>query len=101
MKGHQGSVLCLTLSEDKKMLFSSAGDAIVKVCSPRKLLIVIQVWDAVALKPLYIIYSTFDIGDVFAVVFNQSLQTIYLGAQNTSIQVSLNSHNFSDNSGTI
>jgi len=31
LKGHQGSVLCLTLSEDKKLLFSSAGDAIVKV----------------------------------------------------------------------
>jgi hypothetical protein len=46
-----------------------------------------EVWDAVALKPLYIIYSTFDIGDVFAVVYSQSLNTIYLGAQNTSIQV--------------
>src|SRR5437762_6561241 len=33
MKGHQGSVLCLNLSEDKKLLFSSAGDAIVKVSS--------------------------------------------------------------------
>ena len=31
LKGHQGAVLCLTLSEDKKTLFSSAGDAIVKV----------------------------------------------------------------------
>jgi di- and tripeptidase len=31
LKGHQGSVLCLCLSEDKKLLFSSAGDAIVKV----------------------------------------------------------------------
>jgi di- and tripeptidase len=31
LKGHQGSVLCLTLSDDKKLLFSSAGDAIVKV----------------------------------------------------------------------
>jgi di- and tripeptidase len=31
LKGHQGSVLCLHLSEDKKLLFSSAGDAIVKV----------------------------------------------------------------------
>jgi hypothetical protein len=39
------------------------------------------------LKELYIIYSTFDIGDVFSVVYCQSLQTIYLGAQNTSIQV--------------
>jgi di- and tripeptidase len=45
------------------------------------------VWDAVALKPLYIVYSTFDIGDVFSVVYSQALQTIYLGAQNTSIQV--------------
>jgi hypothetical protein len=45
------------------------------------------VWDAVALKALYIVYSTFDIGDVFSVVYSQSLQTIYLGAQNTSIQV--------------
>jgi hypothetical protein len=45
------------------------------------------VWDAVALKALYIVYSTFDIGDVFSVVYSQPLQTIYLGAQNTSIQV--------------
>ena len=39
------------------------------------------------MKPLYILYSTFDIGDVFAVVYSQFNQTIYLGAQNTSIQV--------------
>jgi di- and tripeptidase len=31
LKGHRGSVLCLALSNDKKLLFSSAGDAIVKV----------------------------------------------------------------------
>lgn len=29
---HRGSVLCLCLSTDKKLLFSSAGDAIVNVC---------------------------------------------------------------------
>jgi di- and tripeptidase len=40
------------------------------------------------LKELYVIYSTFDIGDVFAVVYSQAIKTIYLGAQNTSIQVS-------------
>jgi len=39
------------------------------------------------LNELYIIYSTFDIGDVFAVVYSQAIKTIYLGAQNTSIQV--------------
>ena len=87
LTGHQGSVLCLCLSEDKKLLFSSAGDAIVKVLIFGVDHVDGQVWDAVALKPLYIIYSTFDIGDVFAVVYSQSLRTIYLGAQNTSIQV--------------
>jgi di- and tripeptidase len=87
LKGHQGSVLCLCLSEDKKLLFSSAGDAIVKVLILWVERADREVWDAVALKPLYIIYSTFDIGDVFAVVYAQSLKTIYLGAQNTSIQV--------------
>ena len=75
LKAHQGAVLCLTLSEDRKMLFSSGGDAIVKV------------WDAVELKPLYVLYSTFDIGDVFSVVYSQFSRTVYLGAQNTSIQV--------------
>jgi len=38
LKGHQGSVLCLCLSTDMKLLFSSAGDAIVKVESTIALL---------------------------------------------------------------
>ena len=29
--GHRGSVLCLWLSEDRSLLFSSAGDAIINV----------------------------------------------------------------------
>lgn len=31
LRAHRGSVLCLCLSADKKLLFSSAGDAIVNV----------------------------------------------------------------------
>lgn len=31
VNAHRGSVLCLCLSTDKKLLFSSAGDAIVNV----------------------------------------------------------------------
>jgi len=31
LKGHEGSVLCLCFSTDKKLLISSGGDAIVKV----------------------------------------------------------------------
>jgi len=81
------------------MLFSSAGDAIVKVSS-RRTQLTFKVWDAVQLKQLYIIYSTFDIGDVFAVVYSQALQTVYLGAQNTSIQVYPSTHVEANCSGT-
>lgn len=33
---HRGSVLCLYLSQDSKLLFSSAGDAIVNVSKPEE-----------------------------------------------------------------
>lgn len=77
MKNHTGGVLGLCLSGDEKLLFSSGGDAIVNV------------WDAVEFRLLYSIYSTFDVGDVFCVAYSSSLQTVYFGAQNTSIQVML------------
>jgi len=75
ISGHRGSVLSLTLSEDGQMLFSSAGDRFVNV------------WDTKTLLRLYSIYSMYDIGDVFCVLYSSSLNTVYLGAQNTSIQV--------------
>ena len=73
---HRGSVLCLSLSADRKFLFSGAGDAIVNV------------WCTNNLTRQYSIYSRYDVGDVFCVVYSTDLQTVYLGAQNTSIQVS-------------
>jgi di- and tripeptidase len=36
---------------------------------------------------VYAIYSDYDIGDAFCVSYSSLLQTVYLGAQNTSIQV--------------
>ena len=72
---HRGSILCLHLSGDKKLLFSSAGDALVNV------------WCTKSFSRQYSIYSKYDVGDVFCVVFSAQLQTAYLGAQNTSIQV--------------
>ena len=72
---HRGSVLCLCLSANRKLLFSSAGDAIVNV------------WCTSSLTRQYSIYSKYDVGDVFCVVFSTQSQTAYLGAQNTSIQV--------------
>ena len=72
---HRGSVLCLSLSADRRFLFSGAGDAIVNV------------WCTNNLTRQYSIYSRYDVGDVFCVVYSADLQTAYLGAQNTSIQV--------------
>ena len=71
---HTRAVLCLFLSLDRKLLFSSAGDAIVNVWCPENL------------KRLYHIYSTYDVGDVFSVAYSAQFETVYLGAQNTSIQ---------------
>ncbi|KAH8816043.1 hypothetical protein F5884DRAFT_666673 [Xylogone sp. PMI_703] len=74
IQAHTRAVLCLFLSEDRQLLFSSAGDAIVNA------------WCPTSLKRLYHIYSTYDVGDVFSVVYSKQFETVYLGAQNTSIQ---------------
>ena len=74
IRAHRGSVLSLSLSDDGQLLFSSAGDAIVNV------------WGASNLQRLYSIYSSYDVGDVFCLAYSSKLQTVYLGAQNTSIQ---------------
>ncbi|KAG0256503.1 hypothetical protein BG011_004472 [Mortierella polycephala] len=74
LKGHLGSILSLTLCEDGKWLFSSSGDGTVRV------------WDTETFKCLYHIHSSQDVGDVFSVVFSDTLNTMYIGCQNTSIQ---------------
>lgn len=88
---HAGSILCLFLSADSKLLISSAGDAIVNVRYPplrcSAYTNTSQVWCPETLKRLYSIYSKYDVGDVFCVVYSVELQTVYLGSQNTSIQV--------------
>ncbi|KAL1591306.1 hypothetical protein WHR41_00009 [Cladosporium halotolerans] len=71
--GHRGSVLGLCLSEDGKLLFSSAGDRIVNV------------WSASTLARVCCLYSSYDVGDIFCVAYSASSRTIYLGAQNTTI----------------
>ena len=74
IEGHSGSVLGLCLSQDQSLLFSSAGDRIVNV------------WDTRTLKRTHCLTSSFDVGDVFCVAYSAELQTVYLGAQNTTIQ---------------
>ncbi|KAL3421814.1 WD repeat-containing protein [Phlyctema vagabunda] len=74
IQAHTRAILCLFLSADGKLLFSSAGDAIVNA------------WCPASLKRLSHIYSTYDVGDVFSVAYSAQFETVYLGAQNTSIQ---------------
>ncbi|KAK4958054.1 hypothetical protein LTR10_004479 [Elasticomyces elasticus] len=74
IEGHRGSVLGLCLSRDAGLLFSSAGDRIVNV------------WNTADLTRKCCLYSSFDVGDVFCVSYSESLQMVYLGAQNTTIQ---------------
>lgn len=72
---HDSSVLGLCLSPKGNILLSSAGDRFVNV------------WDTVNLALMASIYSVYDIGDIFCVSWSPFLETVYFGAQNTSVQV--------------
>ncbi|KJZ73691.1 hypothetical protein HIM_06809 [Hirsutella minnesotensis 3608] len=81
VQAHKRSVLSLFLSPDASLLFSSAGDPVINVWCPK------------TLRRLYEIYGIHDVGDVFCTAYSQQLDTVYIGAQNTTIQwVSLSDH---------
>ncbi|KAH7074067.1 hypothetical protein FB567DRAFT_188527 [Paraphoma chrysanthemicola] len=69
---HKGSVLGFCLSQDQKLLFSSATDPIINCTS--------------TFRHLYALWSPYDVGDIFCVAYSTYHRTVYLGAQNTSIQ---------------
>jgi hypothetical protein len=46
-----------------------------------------QVWCTRTFQHLYALWSPYDIGDIFCVAYSSYHRTVYLGAQNTSIQV--------------
>lgn len=71
---HKESVLGLALSEDRSLLFSTGADSIVNV------------WSTQTLQRLYSLHSFFEIGDVFCVAHSTRQQTLFWGAQNSSIQ---------------
>ncbi|KAF1970049.1 glutathione degradosome [Bimuria novae-zelandiae CBS 107.79] len=74
IEAHRGSVLNLTLAQDQSLLFSSATDPIVNV------------WCISGFTRLYALWSPYDVGDIFCVAYSSCYKTLYLGAQNTSIQ---------------
>ena len=45
-----------------------------------------QVWCTTGFRHLYALWSPYDIGDIFCVAYSSLHRTVYLGAQNTSIQ---------------
>ncbi|KAG5994991.1 hypothetical protein E4U54_002981 [Claviceps lovelessii] len=80
VQAHKRSVLSLLLSPDSSLLFSSACDAVVNVWCPR------------TLRRLYEVYGVHDVGDIFCTAYSPQHETLYIGAQNTTIQwVALNS----------
>lgn len=74
IQAHKRSVLSLFLSPDSSLLFSSAGDPIVNVWCPK------------TLTRLYEIYGTYDVGDIFCTAYSPQHNTVYIGAQNSTIQ---------------
>lgn len=74
VQAHKRSVLSLFLSPDGRLLFSSAGDPIINVWCPK------------TLTRLYEIYGTYDVGDVFCTAYSPQHDTLYIGAQNATIQ---------------
>lgn len=67
-------MLGLSLSEDRKLLFSSGVDSVVNI------------WDSSSLQRLYSLHSPFEVGDIFCVAYSPQLKTVFSGAQNSSIQ---------------
>ncbi|KAI8689403.1 M20-dimer domain-containing protein [Fusarium sp. Ph1] len=74
VQAHKRSVLSLSFSPDASLLFSSAGDPI------------INVWDPKTLTRLYEIYGSYDVGDIFCTAYSPQHETLYIGAQNATIQ---------------
>ncbi|KAG0144991.1 hypothetical protein CROQUDRAFT_659306 [Cronartium quercuum f. sp. fusiforme G11] len=74
--GHQSSVLSLSISVDRSLLFSSSGDN------------TIRIWDSTRFgNSLYVIKPSIDrCGDVLSLAWCDRLNTLYLGCQDASIQ---------------
>ncbi|KAI5989043.1 glutathione degradosome [Pisolithus albus] len=76
LRGHTGSILALELAEEKRWLFSASGDSTVRI------------WSTANFEQIYILYPYLETGagDLFSLAWNSSLQIVYIGCQNTSLQ---------------
>ncbi|KAI0726272.1 Zn-dependent exopeptidase [Fomitopsis betulina] len=76
LKGHTCSILALEYAADRQWLFSASGDS------------TIRVWSTRTLSPSYLInpHGETDAGDLFSLIWCPTLQTLYFGCQDTSLQ---------------
>lgn len=74
VQAHKRSVLSLLLSSDSTLMFSTAGDPIINVWCPK------------TLNRIYEIYGIHDVGDIFCTAYSLQQETLYIGAQNATIQ---------------
>ncbi|KIL67904.1 hypothetical protein M378DRAFT_191433 [Amanita muscaria Koide BX008] len=76
LRGHTSSVLALEYAADREWLFSAGGDS------------TIRVWSTTSMSPVYVInaYLDTDAGDLFSIAWFSTLQSLYIGCQNTSLQ---------------
>ncbi|KAL0060134.1 hypothetical protein AAF712_013106 [Marasmius tenuissimus] len=76
LQGHKGAVLALVYASERDWLFSSSGDSTVRI------------WSGKTLNLLFTVdpYQETGAGDLFSLDWSPTLQTIYVGCQNTSLQ---------------
>jgi di- and tripeptidase len=92
LHGHTGSVLALEIAREKEWLFSSSGKPVhVYIGNGSSCLAgdsTVRIWSTRDLTALCILTPHLDTssGDIFSLIFSSTLQTLYFGCQNTSLQ---------------
>ena len=76
LMGHKDGVFCLRFDDVNGRLFSGAGDGTVKI------------WDTEDLQLLSTVRVASNPGDILCLAWSKSNNMVYLGCQDTSIQVS-------------
>lgn len=85
--------MSLYISDDGELLFSGGADSLVNVGAtttcfgPTVYSNINQIWSTNDFQRLYSIHSTEDVGDIFSIVYSTDLETIFVGAQDQSVQV--------------
>ncbi|KAG8994336.1 hypothetical protein FRB93_001592 [Tulasnella sp. JGI-2019a] len=95
LEGHTGSVLSLELSAERKWLFSSSGERSSRPFIAKPVIELsfagdstIRIWSTESLTPIFVLtpFDDFNSGDIFSLAYAPSVNTLFFGCQNTSLQ---------------